>query len=74
MPLIDPSLTGWSIDRINCGPPYRVELVGPYELPQVCDERGVVALTGPDGAVFCASIEQAESLCAQANDGLLAKE
>lgn len=71
MSLINGDLNGWRINRINIGPPYHVELVGPYQLPQVEDERGVVALSGPDGAVFCDSVEQAEELCRRANAGEL---
>lgn len=65
------TLDGWRLNRINCGPPFHVELVGPYRLPQVEDARGTCALTGPNGAVFCARIEQAEELCRAANAGEL---
>lgn len=49
-------------------------IVGPYKLAQVCDERGVVAVSGPGGAVFCATHELAEKLCELANAGLLPNE
>lgn len=71
MSLISPGLEGWRLNRINCGPPYHVEIVGPYRLAQVCDERGTVALGGPNGAVFCATREQADQLCELANTGML---
>lgn len=72
MALTNGFLEGWRINRIGF-PPYRVELVGPYELPQVTGANGVVALSGPHGAVFQASIEQAEELCKLANAGQLEK-
>lgn len=79
MPLIAEGLEGWRLNRINSGPPFHVETIkyGPQythsreSLPQVCDERGVVALSGPGGAVFCATREQAEQLCELANAGTL---
>lgn len=71
MSLISDSEQGWRLNRINCGPPYRVDIVGPYQLAQVCDARGVVALSGPDGAVFCGSRELADRLCERANEGTL---
>lgn len=61
----------WRLNCINAGSPYRVELVGPYRLPQVADKAGGCALSGPDGAVFCQTAEQAEHLCALANAGKL---
>lgn len=64
----------WKLNHINCGPPFRVELVGPYKLPQVCDARGVVAVSGPNGAVFLSSIEDANKLCELANNGELFKQ
>jgi hypothetical protein len=74
-------MTGWKLNRINCGPPYRVECIkyGPEygsvsvreSPPQVVDARGTVALSGPGGAVFCWTLEQAEDLCRQANHGEL---
>jgi hypothetical protein len=69
MALIHDGLTGWKLNRINCGAPYSVDIVGPYKLPQVCDARGTVAVSGPGGAVFCHTLEQAEELCRMANDG-----
>jgi hypothetical protein len=48
-----------------------VEVFGPYSMIAVCDERGTNALSGPDGAVLCASMEQAKELCAMANSGEL---
>ncbi len=72
MALINGFPKGWRINRIGV-PPYRVELVGPYELPQVTGANGVVGLSGPDGAVFQSSIEQAEKLCKLANAGQLEK-
>lgn len=74
MSLIAPDLSGWRLNRINLGPPYVVELVGPYTLPQVCDEHGTVALRGPTGAVFCSTVEQAQALCDMANAGELDKD
>lgn len=71
MSLINPSLAGWRLNRINCGPPFHVESVGPCALPQVCDARGTVALSGPNGAVFCSTVEQADELCRMANAGEL---
>lgn len=67
--LIDQSLEGWRLNRINCGPPFYVDTS--LFMPQVCDVRGVVAISGPDGAVFCAGISQAEELCRRANAGEL---
>lgn len=71
MPLIAATNEGWKLNRFSCGPPYKVETVGPYKLHQVCDARGTVAVGGPGGAVFCASEEQANELCAAANAGQL---
>lgn len=62
--------TGWRLNRINCGAPFHVDTSLKLG-PQVCDERGVVALSGPNGAVFCASQEQADELCRMANAGEL---
>lgn len=70
MPLIDPELHGWKTNRLTSGP-YHVELVGQWMLPQVCGPGGVVGLSGPDGAVFQASEEQAIELCRAANAGEL---
>ena len=78
MALIDASTEGWRLNRINAGPPYHVEAIqyGPHYAkirqspPQVVDARGTVAITR-EGAVFCATWEQAESLCAAANAGEL---
>lgn len=70
MGLVYGGLDGWRIGR-NRNPPYHVELVGPYRLPQVEDVAGYAALSGPHGAVFCASVEQAETLCEMANKGNL---
>lgn len=64
---------GWRLNRINSGPPFHVEIVGPYKLPQVCDARGTVALSGPGGAVFCATREQADQLCELANAGMIGR-
>lgn len=74
MSLISNDWDDWKINKISLGPPYHVELVGPYKLPQVEDSRGVVALSGKDGAVFCATEEQANVLCELANAGKLQKE
>lgn len=74
MALITAEIEGWRLNRINIGPPYVVDTVGPYKLAQVCDERGVVAVSGPGGAVFCATHELAEKLCELANAGLLPNE
>lgn len=71
MSLINPTIEGWRLNRINCGPPFHVESVGPWKLPQVEDARGTCALSGPNGAVFCSSVEQAEELCRMANAGAL---
>jgi hypothetical protein len=71
MPLINGELRNWKINRLNVGPPFRVEVFGPYSMIAVCDERGTNALSGPDGAVLCASMEQAKELCAMANSGEL---
>lgn len=79
MALANGAMDGWRINLINCGAPFRVETIkyGPQygdvreSSPQVCDERGVVALSGPDGAVFCSSHEQASALCELANAGKL---
>ena len=70
---------GWRLNRINAGPPFHVETIkyGPQYThmrespPQVCDAREVVCLSGPGGAVFCATREQAEQLCDLANAGML---
>ncbi|XTQ92573.1 hypothetical protein ACQR5W_11680 [Xanthomonas sacchari] len=70
MPLINQELQGWKTNRLTSGP-YHVEIVGPYKLPQVCGPGGVVGLSGPDGAVFQATVEQAEVLCRAANAGEL---
>ncbi len=70
MPLIAGGLEGWRLGRPSVGP-FHVEEVGPYRLLQVCDERGHAALSGPGGAVFCASLEEAEALCRAANAGEL---
>ncbi len=67
------------MNRINVGPPYHVERIqyGPQyrsirqSPPQVCDHLGTVAVSGPGGAVFCASDEQAQALCEAANAGQL---
>lgn len=79
MPLIAEGLEDWRLNRINAGPPFHVETIkygtqythARESLPQVCDERGVVALSGPNGSVFCATREQAERLCELANAGML---
>jgi hypothetical protein len=71
MTLIADGTEGWRLNRINSGPPFHVEIVGPYNLAQVCDERGVVALSGHGGAVFCSTQEQADRLCELANAGML---
>ena len=71
MALVSDSIEGWRINLINIGPPYVIDIVGNMELPQVCDERLVVALSGPGGAVFCASMQQAQLLCDMANAGKL---
>ena len=62
----------WRLNQINIGPPYRVALVGPYNLPQVQDGRGTVAVSH-DGAVFCASVADAQAVCDAANAGELRK-
>lgn len=77
------ALTGWKLNRINVGPPYRVQMAGPWQLPQVVDARGTVAVSR-GGAVFCGIMnlsddgpafvpdhELAEALCAAANAGTL---
>lgn len=69
--LVSNSRKGWALNRINCGKPYHVELVGPYKLPQVEDSRGTVALSGPGGSVFCMTETQSRRLCALANGGRL---
>lgn len=79
MPLNAEGLEGWRLNGINAGPPFHVETIkyGPQythvreSLPQVCDARGVVALSGPNGAVFCVTREQADQLCELANAGML---
>jgi hypothetical protein len=71
MALISDRTEGWRLNRINVGPPYHVELVGPYKLTQVEDARGNGALSGTDGAVFCATPELAVRLCEMANAGIL---
>lgn len=71
MSLISPSID-WRFNRLTAGP-YHVEIVGPYKLPQVCGPGGVVGLSGPNGAVFQASVTQAEQLCAMANAGELSQ-
>ena len=71
MALIADGTEGWRLNRINSGPPVHVEIVGPYKLAQVCDARGVVALSGPGGSVFCSSRDQADQLCELANAGML---
>ncbi|WP_202842105.1 hypothetical protein [Luteimonas saliphila] len=71
MPLVADGTDGWALNRINRGPPYHVEEVGPYKLLQVEDAGGTCALSGPDGAVFCADVDQANALCEQANAGTL---
>jgi hypothetical protein len=71
MTLIADGTEGWRLNRINSGPPFHVEIVGPYNLAQVCDECGVVALSGPGGAAFCSTREQADRLCELANAGML---
>lgn len=68
---MDGSTDGWKLNRINAGPPYRVEVFGPYSIPQVCDECGTVALSGPNGSIASPSIEHAEALCRMANAGEL---
>lgn len=69
MALISRSLDEWRVGLHHSGPPYHVEIVGPWKLPQVCDRHGVAALSGPEGAVFCGTLKQAEYLCELANDG-----
>lgn len=71
MSLIDGSTEGWKLNRINVGPPYAVQPFGPYAIPQVCDERGTVALSGPCGAIASPTIEHAKELCRMANAGEL---
>lgn len=81
MPLVDPSLEGWKVNRINLGPPYKVDFIertygalkGKKLFPHVADEIGTVALSGPGGAVWCATVEQAQALCDAANAGKLEK-
>lgn len=73
MSLIAPVNSQWKLNRINAGPPYMVDIVGPYRIPQVCDMRGTVAVVGPGGAVFCASHEEAKAVCDAANAGELEK-
>jgi hypothetical protein len=73
MPYMSSSRSGWKLNRINCGKPYRVELTGPYKYPQVVDSRGGAAITN-NGAVFCGSTTQANRLCALANADRLEKE
>lgn len=72
MGLISNARSGWKLNRINCGKPYHVELVGPYKLPQVEDRLGTAALSN-NGAVFCRSETQAKRLCALANGDRLQK-
>lgn len=55
----------WRLNRINCGPPYTVACI--FGLYQVVDGRGTVAVSGPQGQVFCASLEHAKAVCAAAN-------
>jgi len=74
MALVSQNLDGWRLNRINCGKPFHVEMVGPYKFPQVCDERGCAAVSGPSGAVFCRTKEQADILCEMANSGELERE
>ncbi|SBV37803.1 hypothetical protein STPYR_12746 [uncultured Stenotrophomonas sp.] len=79
MALIADGIEGWRLNRINAGPPFHVETIkyGPQYThmrespPQVCDARGVVALSGTGGAVFCSTREQADRLCELANAGML---
>lgn len=71
MSLIAPVNSQWKLNQIGAGPPYMVDIVGPYRLPQVCDMRGTVAVVGPNGAVFCASHEEAKAVCDAANAGEL---
>lgn len=71
MPLRSAATEGWKVNRINIGPPYAVRLVGPWRLPQVVDRGGTVALSGPGGAVFCASEDQANTLLAKLAAGEL---
>lgn len=73
MPLPPSFLEQCSINRINVGPPYVVNEIGPYRF-QVCDALGVVAVSGPGGGVFCDSRELADQLCAAANEGYISKE
>ena len=70
---------GWRLNRISAGPPFHVATIK-YGVqythmrespPQVCDARGIVALSGPSGEVFCATHEQADQLCELANAGML---
>ena len=79
MPLIADGIEGWRLNRVNAGAPFHVETIkyGPQYVHvresslQVCDARGTVALSGPGGAVFCDTREQADRLCKLANDGML---
>lgn len=71
MPLTHASIFGWALNRIHRRGEYHVELTGPYQMPQVVDSAGTVALSGPGGAVFCATVAQAEELCRMANAGAL---
>ena len=70
MSLISATMEGWKPNDIGLLP-YHVELIGPYRLPQVTGSNGVASLSGPDGAVFQATVAQAEELCALANKGAL---
>lgn len=71
MNLISASIGGWTIKATAAPTPFHVELIGPDRQPQVVDSRGIAALSGPGGAIFCASIEQANQLCQLANEGQL---
>ena len=56
----------WKINKTSVGPPYHVELVGPYKLSQVEDRLGFSDISSPNGAVF-QSPTNARRLCALAN-------
>ena len=71
MSLVSNGVQGWTLNGIQGGGPYSVHLVGPWKLPQVQDPLGTVAVSGPEGAVFCASLDEAETLCKLANAGEL---
>ena len=62
----------WKLNRISHGP-YHVEIVGPWNLPQVTGADGKVGLSGPNGAVFQATVEQANELAKLANEGKLSR-